>query len=286
MTGFIQPLGVDIHQDRPTEILHTILLGVVKYYWAQTVYLLEKGKSFAQFQARPNSIVTDGLNVPKMQADYMCRYRGSLIRKHFKTISQVMAFTIYNLVLLDVLEAWLIVGKLTVLLWHTKIEDIDSYVVCFSSNPINGCKFIHRTQTELEECINNFMNITCKCSPSILVVKPKFHFLLPLPFFIRHFGPAVLFSSERYEAYNAVFRASSVYSNRLCPSRDIAWAFAGMDHVKHIVTGGYWQDRSTKKWVCASLCIMNHILENPVHVALIGLPTTKLKQPGKISRIA
>ncbi|KAJ7622706.1 hypothetical protein B0H17DRAFT_1151594 [Mycena rosella] len=208
-------IGIDMHKDTPTEILHTILLGVVKYYWGQTVWLLEKGKDFSLFQTRLNSILADGLNIPKIQADYMCQYKGGLIGKHFKTLSQIMAFAVHGLVPSDVLEAWLILGHLTVLLWHTEIEDIKTYTAT------------------LDVCINDFINITCKCSPSILISKPKFHFLLHLPFFIRRFGPAVLFSTERYEAYNAVFRACSIFSNRLTPSRDIAWSFAGIDRVKH-----------------------------------------------------
>jgi hypothetical protein len=120
-------LGVDIHKDTPTEILHTILLGVVKYYWGQTMCILEKGKQLEIFQARLNSVVTDGLNVPKLQADYMVKYKGGLIGKHFKTISQVMAFVVYDLVPKEVLESWLIIGRLTVLLWHTEIKDIESY---------------------------------------------------------------------------------------------------------------------------------------------------------------
>ena len=100
----------------PMEILHTILLGIVKYFWGQTVWLLNKGKCFALFQVRLNSVISDGLNVPKIQADYMCHYYGGLIGKHFKTLSQVMAFTIYGLVPHEVLDAWLIIGHLTVLL--------------------------------------------------------------------------------------------------------------------------------------------------------------------------
>lgn len=122
--------GVNIHKDTPTEILHTILLGVVKYYWAQTVHILEKNKNFPTFQARLNSISANGLNVPPIQADYMCQYRGGLIGKHFKTISQIMAFAVVDLVPQEVLEAWLILGRLTVLLWHTEIEDISVYTVC------------------------------------------------------------------------------------------------------------------------------------------------------------
>lgn len=99
-------------------------MGVVKYYWGQTVWLLDKGKDFATFQAPLNLIVAEGLNVPKIPTDYMCQYCGGLIGKHFKTISQIMAFTVYDLVPQEVLDAWLTLGRLTVLLWHTEIDDV------------------------------------------------------------------------------------------------------------------------------------------------------------------
>lgn len=40
-----------------------------------------------------------------------------------------MAFAVVDLVPQEVLEAWLIIGRLTVLLWHTEIEDISTYTV-------------------------------------------------------------------------------------------------------------------------------------------------------------
>jgi hypothetical protein len=107
-----------------------------------------------------------------------------------------------------------------------------------------------------------------------------FHFLVHLCFYIRRFGLALLFSTERYEAYNAVFHASSIYSNRLAPSRDIAWSFAGIDRVKHIVTGGWWKDVKTNKWTCASQKTLSHILMHPEHAKLAGLPTRQPYTPG------
>ncbi|KAF7965722.1 hypothetical protein HWV62_42165 [Athelia sp. TMB] len=267
--GVLNPLvnmdGVQIHKDTPTEILHTILLGVVKYFWGQTMWHLEKNKHLATFQVRLNSVAEEGLNIPPITADYMCQYRGGLIGKHFKTLSQIMAFTLYELVPREVLDAWLIIGRLTVLLWHTEIDDVPSYT------------------TKLEECIKDFLNVTCQCSPSILISKPKFHFLLHLPFYIQRFGPALLFSTERFESYNAVFRGASIYSNHLAPSRDIAWTFARMDRVKHIMTGGWWKDTKSNSWVCASSRVMQHILDHRVHSALLGLSSTRERLPGTVS---
>ncbi|KAG1857244.1 hypothetical protein C8R48DRAFT_577601, partial [Suillus tomentosus] len=71
------------------------------------------------------------------------------------------------------------------------------------------------------------------------IMKAKFHFLLHLPAFIRCFGPVILFSTERFESFNHIFRLSSIYSNRQAPSCDTCHTFGGFDVVKHIVTGGF-----------------------------------------------
>lgn len=122
--------GFDMHRDTPTEILHTVLLGVVKYFWAQTMwYLKNRSKSTSLFQTRLASTDWKGLNAPSTNAEYICQYHGSLIGKHFKSLAQVMPFLIYDLVPQDVLHAWNIIGKLVVLLWHTKIDDVEDYLV-------------------------------------------------------------------------------------------------------------------------------------------------------------
>jgi len=124
-----QFIGVNIHLDTPTEILHTILLGVVKYFWGQTVFLIAKQKQFETFQARLESLNSDGLNIPQIMARYMCQYRGSLIGKHFKTIVQVIPHVIYDLVGTDLMDTWLLLGRLSVLLWYTDIPDTEKYLV-------------------------------------------------------------------------------------------------------------------------------------------------------------
>ncbi|KAF9229002.1 hypothetical protein BS17DRAFT_792946 [Gyrodon lividus] len=108
---FLGMLGVDIHKDMPTEVLHTILLGVVKYFWGQTVYILNKAHSLDKFQTCLKSINKDGLNCPTL-------YKGSLIGKHFKSLVQVMPYLIYDLIPCTVLDGWIAIGQLIVLLWH------------------------------------------------------------------------------------------------------------------------------------------------------------------------
>ncbi|KAL0056975.1 hypothetical protein AAF712_016408, partial [Marasmius tenuissimus] len=259
--------GIDIHQDTPTEILHTILLGVVKYFWGQTVHILEKNKEFSTFQVCLASVDISGLNIPKLSADYICAYKGSLIGKHFKSLAQLMPFLIYNLVPSKVLDAWTIIGELVVLVWHTEIEDLEDYL----------CK--------LSTTIQAFLNITAECSPSILVSKPKFHFLVHLPAYIRRFGPALIFSTERYELFNHVFRLSCIYSNRQAPSRDSCRAFASQDTTKHIVTGGSWINPTTGKWVHAGEKILAYMHEKTHFRKLLAIPGDTNEAPPGVATL-
>ncbi|KAG2085880.1 uncharacterized protein F5147DRAFT_561703, partial [Suillus discolor] len=111
--------------------------------------------------------------------DVTCNnYKGSLIGKHFKSLAQVMPFIIHDLVPLPVLNAWTVIGELVVLVWHTKITDTEAYLAILS------------------QTIEDFLNVTTQCAPSILISKPKFHFLIHLPAYIRRFGPAIVFSTE------------------------------------------------------------------------------------------
>ena len=185
--------GINPHIDTPVEILHTILLGVVKYFWGQSVHIMEKAHKMQTFLVRLSSVNKNGLNAPSLNAEYICQYKGGLIGKHFKSIAQVMPFVAHGLLLLEVINAWTCLGSLIVLLWHTHIEDLDVYL------------------TQLRETIDEFLVITAQCVPSIMILKPKFHFLVHLPMHIRRFGPSILYSTERYESFNHIFHLGSIY---------------------------------------------------------------------------
>lgn len=120
---------MNIHLDTPTEILHTILIGAVKYFWAQTMVIVEKGGKMDLFRTRLASVDSAGLRDADLRADYLIAYKGSLIGKHFKSLAQVMPFLIHDITTEDVLKAWISIGSLVVLLWHTEIADTEAYLV-------------------------------------------------------------------------------------------------------------------------------------------------------------
>ncbi|KAI0644697.1 hypothetical protein C8Q79DRAFT_912903 [Trametes meyenii] len=266
MNPLLNMEGLDVHQDTPVEPLHTHLLGVVKYFWAQTTWVLEKSGHFATFQARLNSLSKFGLKVPNIMADYMCRYRGSLIGKHFKTISQIMSFAVCGLVEENLQNAWLAIGYLTVLLWETEIDDINSYV------------------KTLRKAIDDVIDFAAQLSPSLITDKNKFHILSHLPDHVLRHGPALLFSTERYESFNHIFRLCSIHSNRQAPSRDIAVTFANQDRCRHMVSGGFWLDSRTNTWVNAAPAVRAHLENNILDARLLGLaPASSEPSPGKVT---
>ena len=100
-------------------------------------------------------------------------------------------------------------------------------------------------QIALRNEIDSFLMYTAKWSGRWFN-KPKFHLLLHLPDHIRRFGPAILFVTEAFEAFNAVIRAKSVHSNRQAPSHDIALAFAQGNRIRHLLSLGMFREKHSE----------------------------------------
>jgi hypothetical protein len=110
------------------EILHTILLGIIKYVWYMFhTSLTDEQKNL--FVVRLQSTNLDGLNVPPLRAVYIMQYRQNLIGKHFKTLMQTMVFHVHDLVTPAQFELIKAVGELSSLLWVLEIDDLDQFLV-------------------------------------------------------------------------------------------------------------------------------------------------------------
>jgi hypothetical protein len=122
-------LGLDPSQDTPVEILHTILLGIVKYLWHDLHTSWDKAQQNL-FVIRLQSTDIGGLTVPPIRAPYMIQYRNGLIGKHFKTLMQMMVFHVHGIVNPDQFTLIKAIGLLGALLWVPEIENMSSYLVC------------------------------------------------------------------------------------------------------------------------------------------------------------
>ena len=116
-------------------------------------------------------------------------------------------------------------------------------------------------QIDLEILIGNVLDALALIDPSKIIDKMKLQVLPHLVDDIRRFGPAIRYSTEIFECYNAIFRLCSVLSNHQAPSRDIANKFASMDRLKHMLSGGYWKEDD--QWVCASSKVRQVLHDDP-----------------------
>lgn len=144
---------------------------------------------------------------------------------------------------------------------------------------------IYSFQSDLRTAIQDVQDYAAALSPGLLTLKNKFHVLSHLPDHILRFGPALLFSTERYESFNHIFRLCSIHSNRQAPSRDIATTFANQDRCRHIMTGGSWFDSRRCQWVTASPLVLNHIRDSQHDARLLGVMPEKPSRPGAMELI-
>ncbi|KAJ7613787.1 hypothetical protein DFH06DRAFT_1286378 [Mycena polygramma] len=120
--------GLDPNRDTPVEILHTILLGIVKYVW----YILHSGG-------------------PKRNAIYS--YRNGLIGKHFKALMQTMVFHVHDLVSPELFTLVKAVSHLGASLWVHEIDDMPQYISDLSNS--TSCRILWEDAVRFGPLIRN-----------------------------------------------------------------------------------------------------------------------------------
>lgn len=212
-------LDFDAHKDTPVEILHVVLLGVVKYWWRDAVSRLTSTQK-DELKTRLSSLDVSGLPTAKLRGNTYVQYAGSLVGRDFRIVLQVAPSVLQGLIPDAHYRGWLALCKLAPMIFQPSIENLEAYL------------------EELEDAIIHFLSATALWSIQWFN-KAKFHLFVHLPYHIRRFGPSILYATESFESYNFVIRLRSIHSSKHAPSVDIANAFSHAHAVRHLVSGGY-----------------------------------------------
>ncbi|KAJ6620494.1 hypothetical protein B0H10DRAFT_1875947 [Mycena sp. CBHHK59/15] len=260
-SAFLTMKGFDPTKDTPVEILHTILLGVVKYIW-HVSHKPWSAENKTMYSIRLQSTSTDGLSIPAIRANYIMQYAGSLIGRQLKTIAQTNVFHLHGLVTEQKFMAWKAVGELFALLWFPEIRNLAEY------------------RRDLKVAVGNVLDAFALIDPSKIVTKIKLHLLAHTDEDTVEFGPLVGAATEIFESFNAIFRYCSILSNHLAPSRDIAVQLGDQEGLKHRLTGGWWFCHADEDWTRAGPGVRHFMEAHPVLQKLLGWSEDKLLKHG------
>ncbi|KAJ7635914.1 hypothetical protein B0H17DRAFT_1149590 [Mycena rosella] len=266
-SGFLTMKGFDPTKDTPVEILHTILLGVVKYIWHSS-YTSWNTAQKQTYSLRLQATNTDGLSVHAIRANYIMQYANSLSGRQFKTIAQVNVFHVHGIVTPEQFTTWRAVGEFSALIWVPEIRNLDEY--------------LH----DIDIAAGNVMDTFAIVDPTKILSKIKLHLLTHSRDDIRSFGPLVGVMTEIFECFNAVFRFCSILSNHLAPSRDIALQLADQEGLKHRLTGGWWPTvEGEGDWERAGTGVRTFLETRPVLQRLVGWTIHTPPTPGSVKLI-
>lgn len=255
------PEGFDVNRDTPVEVLHTILLGIIKYTWHMTHTSFSKD-TLGTFFLRLESTNIDGLSIPPLRSKYLSQYRQSLIGKQFKQLLQTSIFHLDGLVDDAHFNLWNAAGTLCALLWFPEIQNLEEYL------------------SDVKIASDNLLDIFAEIDPSKIYKKIKLHLIGDhLIEDIRRFGPIIGRSTEVFECFNAIFRFCAIMSNRLSPSRDIAVQLADQEAFKQRISGGMWEERNGE-WVQASENVRGFLEKHAILQTHIGWKVSKELEPG------
>lgn len=133
-TNFSPIPDFDGNQDSPVELLHVVLLGVVKYWWRDAVSRLTSDQK-AILKTRLSSFEVSGLSAhsSRLRGHTLVQYAGSLVGRDFRIILQVAPAVLRGLLPDTIYEAWLALCRMAPLLYQPKITNINDYLVRHAS---------------------------------------------------------------------------------------------------------------------------------------------------------
>ncbi|KAJ7892579.1 hypothetical protein B0H14DRAFT_3081489 [Mycena olivaceomarginata] len=169
----------DANRDTPVEILHVVLLGVVKYWWSDAVsWQNSKGKE--ELKARLSSVDVGGLNTPPIRGNTYVQYAGSLVGRDFQVILQIALVVLHGLIPQAHYDGWVVLCKLAPLMFQPTIQHLPTY------------------SKRLNDAVFDFLAVTALWNTQWFN-KLKFHLFVHLVDHIPRFGPLILYATESFD---------------------------------------------------------------------------------------
>lgn len=91
----IYTIGFQGPRNTPVEIIHIILLGIVKYMFRELMVKMTPSQK-SELMDYWQSFKTSGPNTPPVQPKTMVQHFGGLIGKEFRTIVQAAPFVLFK----------------------------------------------------------------------------------------------------------------------------------------------------------------------------------------------
>ncbi|KAI8144005.1 hypothetical protein BJV82DRAFT_608052, partial [Fennellomyces sp. T-0311] len=216
----------DPSQDTPVEVLHTVMLGIVKYM-VQDLYKNRLKNNPDKLQQMHNALrvysASKGFNRTFRR---QLNYTGSFVGRDFKQLIQVLPIILTTTFKDDeglqvVAPVFVQLGKLSSLVFMRSVEHhFDDYL-----------EEVRRTIADLTREIHVFDEVSG--NNDRLCSKPKLHILHHLPDNIKRFGCALHFESEKGEQFNKFIQEHLFHTNRHSTSFDVARKFGKQIALRH-----------------------------------------------------
>ncbi|KAI8816376.1 uncharacterized protein EV422DRAFT_477788, partial [Fimicolochytrium jonesii] len=112
--------------DTPVEVLHTTLLGTLKWLMRGTIPTLNDEQK-GTLVVRIDNASYAGF-VMSLRGNEIVKYVGSLIGRDLKVFFQIAPFLLHGLVAEELMSVWQAMSELSALAYASVILDLDEYV--------------------------------------------------------------------------------------------------------------------------------------------------------------
>uniref|UniRef100_A0A1X7UVS3 C2H2-type domain-containing protein n=1 Tax=Amphimedon queenslandica TaxID=400682 RepID=A0A1X7UVS3_AMPQE len=207
-------LNIDLYQSTPIEALHTILLGTSKYMVREFMNK-RSPKEKTEIVARIKAFSYSGFT---SRVSSNIKYFKSFVGRDFKSLMQMALHIFQPYLSSNELKCWISLSKVFRLAYCVRFQMNDAQLwkdIC--------CDFV--------QCAVSYMPAYAK--------RLKTHLILHLVDHIVDFGPTQGYNTERFESFNSLVRSANIYGNRHSPSKDIAFRFATIQHLRFLCSGGH-----------------------------------------------